>query len=564
MAFNDYWKKKAQKRRKSWAARSKRFAEQHAQLEDIRKEVYLPLGFSASFNLDDYIPLHFCKRNPFVTWRKGVFGFDEEGLRKAMEAEGANLNELAIETSHQSIRETEVPQPIIHEGPGWTPNKVWDFERKYHAWLKRVYDICTDKDTVKLTYEEVSMTINRYSREGEPFGFYELNPSEQLSKVPILMQETDFSFLNVATLLMESAAELQLRQEELNYYAKKLKLRTMDAALTDEISFELWDDRKLEKKITEYVGKEYPLEKMIESVLRPWKQTITKYFHAITEQELNNPTEKFNIFELKHNHAHSSQYIKDVLQPFFCKHGLRGVKMWIPEEGTSPLYMESQGYQAKYDSWNDAFYPNAHYSMCVIYGELNRTPLRALAYYLQKMPEISRKTGEVVIKIMHLYDQLMQQKHEAYRKNVEFLDSLAAQHKGTPVGRMMKFLRWNAGRFASAKPKGYSDFSIPTIKVLGETSFSFTEENVPQGLSMVGGQLTGTYQDEVIERWLDADCKYVYAADPVKTDIDEWVKTHRKGMFVDRWSWSVQDFLSGYSPRDSKPSLSIDFIEQKL
>jgi len=33
---------------------------------------------------------------------------------------------------------------------------------------------------------------------------------------------------------------------------------------------------------------------------------------------------------------------------------------------------------------------------------------------------------------------------------------------------------------------------------------------------------------------------------------------------VDIWSWPVQDFLSSYSPQDSKPSLSIDFIEQKL
>lgn len=562
--FNEYWKEKAQKRRKSWAAKAKRFAEQHTQLEDIRKEVYLPLGFSAGFDLDDYIPLHFCERNPFVTWRKGVFGFDEDGLRKAMDAGGANPGELVIEIGHRSIRETEVPQPKINDGKGWMPNKVWDFQKRYHAWLKRVYGICTDMETIKLTYEGASMAIKRYSREGEPFGFYELNPCEQLSKVVILMQETDFSFLNVATLLLESAAELQLRQEELNYYAKKLKLRTMDAALTDDISFELWDDKKLEKKVAEYIDKDYPVEKMLELVLRPWKQAITKYFHDITEQEINNSTEKFDAYNLKYSHDHSARYIKNVLQPFFNKHGLAGIKMWIPEKGSYPLFMENQGCLAKFVPSDDVFYPNAHYSMCVIYGELNNTPLHALAYYLQKMSDISKKTDEVVIKVMHLYDRLMQQKNENYRENVEFLDSLAAQHKGTPVSKMMKFLRWNAGRFASAKPKGYSDFSIPTIKVLGETSFSFTEENVPQGLSMVGGQLTGTYQDEVIERWLDADCKYVYAADPVKTDIDEWLKTHRKGILVDIWSWSVQDFLKTYSPQDSKPSLSIDFIEQQL
>ena len=47
--FNEYWKEKAQKIRKSWAAKAKRFADRHAQLEDIRKEVYLPLDFGANF-----------------------------------------------------------------------------------------------------------------------------------------------------------------------------------------------------------------------------------------------------------------------------------------------------------------------------------------------------------------------------------------------------------------------------------------------------------------------------------------------------------------------------------
>ena len=40
--FNDFWKEKAQKRRRSWAAKAKRFAEQPTKLEGIRKEVYLP------------------------------------------------------------------------------------------------------------------------------------------------------------------------------------------------------------------------------------------------------------------------------------------------------------------------------------------------------------------------------------------------------------------------------------------------------------------------------------------------------------------------------------------
>ena len=550
--FKKYWDKKSQKRRKSWAAKAKRFAEQHTQLEDIRKEVYLPLDFGANFSFEDYKPEHFIKLNPITSWQDKNFCFSEEGLRAALKAEGADMNSFRMSVSRQPIKGLEAPQPENKwEAYEWKPNKVYDYDRMFRSWLQRIYEICTDVETVSLSYRQITMTIKRYSTEGMPFGYYELNPCEQLTKSAMLMQETDFYTLNVATLLMEAAAEWDLRQEELNYYAKKLRIRTMDAALTDDISFELWDDKKLEKKIAEYVSKDYPVEKIIEQVLRPWKQAITKYFRDITEQELNNSIEKFNIFELKHNHAHSSQYIKDVLQPFFCKHGLRGVKMWIPEEGTSPLYMESQGYQAKYDSWNDAFYPNAHYSMCCIYGELNKSPLRALSYFLQKMLGICKKTDEVVIKVMHLYDGLMLQKHEAYRKNVEYLDSLAAQHKGTPVGRMMKFLRWNAGRFGSR-------LSVSSVKVLGETSFSFLERT-----TLMAGNQPLLHEEEVKERWIDTDCQNLYAADPVTTDFDKWVKTHGKGMRIP-WKWPVQVFLRQYSTRDSKPSLSIDFIEQKL
>jgi hypothetical protein len=555
--FNDFWKEKAQKRRKSWAAKAKRFAEQHTQLEDIRKEVYLPLDYGINFDFEDYKLFHFIKSNPLVCWQNMNFRFSEEGLRAALEAEGADMNSFRMSVSQQPIKGLEVPQleNVWEAYRFMKPNKVYDYDKKICSWLQRMYEICTDVETVRLSYRQITMIIKRYSTEGMPFGYYELNPCEQLTKSAMLMQETDFYTLNVATLLMEAAAEWELRQEELNYYAKKLKIRTMEAATTESIEFELWDDKKLEKKVAEYIDKDYPVEKIIEQVLRPWKQTITKFFHAITEQELQNATEKFDAYSLRSDFPY---YVKNVLKPYFDKQGLQAVKMWRPNEKSEVLYMENQGCLAKFVPWDDVFYPNAHYSMCVIYGKLNETPLLALAYYLQKMPEINRKTEEVVIKVIHIYDELMQQKNEKYCKNVEYLESLAAQHEGTPVGKMMKFLRWNAGRFINPKPKGYSDFSISTIKVGGETSFSFVEKDVPQGLSVVNGQLTGTYQDEVRERWLDADCQNVYVADPNTTDFDEWVKTHR------RWSWSVQDFLSGYSPRDSKPSLSIDFIEQQL
>ena len=90
--FKKYWDKKSQKRRKSWAAKAKRFAEQHTQLEDIRKEVYLPLDYGANFSFEDYKPEHFVKLNPITSWQDKNFCFSEEGLRAALKAEGADMN----------------------------------------------------------------------------------------------------------------------------------------------------------------------------------------------------------------------------------------------------------------------------------------------------------------------------------------------------------------------------------------------------------------------------------------------------------------------------------------
>ena len=548
MTFNDYWKEKAQKRRKSWAAKAKRFAERHLQLAAIRSEVvYSRMDRIEVLSL---LNEHRTVQNPIARWEPNMhFSFSEQGLREAMQAEGADVSSLTVAVSKKNI-------------VGQQPHEIAYGDMLDLASNRRdLYEKYTDLEICTINYREVTMVIYRYTYLQQPFALYEFLPCKQLSFSNLRLEETSFSTLNIATLLMEIAAEYELRQEELNYHAKKLRLRTMDAALADGIEFELWDDKKLEKKVAEYVSKDYPVEKMLELVLRPWKQAITKYFRDITEQELQNPTEKLAAYSLRSDFPY---YVKNVLQPYFDKQGLQEVKMWRPNEKSQVLYIKNQGCLAKFVPWDDAFYPNAHYSMCCIYGELNKSPLRALSYFLQKMPEISKKTDEVVIKVMHLYDGLMQQKNENYCKNVELLDSLAAQHKGTPVGKMMKFLRWNAGRFINPKSKGYSDFSISTIKVVGETAFSFVVKDVPQGLSVVNGQLTGTYKDEVRERWLDADCHTIYAADPNTTDFDEWVKTHRKGMFVDIWSWSVQDFLKTYSSQDSKPSLSFDFIEQKL
>ena len=552
-AFTKYWAGKAQKRRKSWVAKAKRYAEQHTQLEDIRKEVFLPIDYTAGFELDDYKVPHYTKTNPIVVWNQGQFEFSESGLRQAMEAKGADMSSFKMEVSRQSIVGKEAPEPKV-----WgycqnvSPNKVYDNERDYHAWLKRIYEICTEVQTCKLTYGQVTMIIRRYTTEGIRFAYYEVIPCEQLVKSAMLMEETSFNRLNIATLLMEMAAEYELRQEEMTYHAKKLKLRTMEAVTFEGIDFELWDDKKLEKKLKEYVEKDYSLFQVFDQVFRPWKTAIKKYIETVTERDNQNNRE-----ELVPRHwAVKPDYIERHLRPYLDSVGLQDVKVWLPNEKSTNIYFEYKGFLAKYHSYDKAFYPNAHYGDCSIRISV-KTTLSAIAGYLKMMPDFSQRTDEIVIKTMRLYDQMMMQHNEHYRTVVEALDPLTTQYAGTPVGKLLKYMRWEAGRLLTSK------LPLSSIKIINDRAFSYMEKDVLTQATLTPNGLTSTHEDITYERWLDPDCRIVYKEDPVTTDIEKRMKANP----YERWSWDVPSFISSFFlSRDSYVShlLSAEFFDQKL
>jgi len=542
MSFNEYWKEKAAKRRKTWVSKAKRFADQHTQLESIRKEVYLPLDFGVGFNFEDYKPRHFIKLNPIACWQDMNFCFSEDGLRTALEGEGADMSSFRMEVGCQTIKGLEAPQPENKwDVPFYTPNKVFDYEKIYLDWLKRMYEICTDVETVHLSYGQITMTIKRYSTEGMPFGYYELNPCEQLTKSAMLLQETDFYSLNVATLLMEAAAEWELRQEEFNYYAKKLKIRTMEAAISDSIKFELWDDKKLQKKIHEYIGKDYQLDKILEQVLRPWKLAIKKYFDAATERTLKEQAQTFEHFD--YYHSLRDTFLEKELVPYLNSVGLQDLETEVNEKKMK-IIIKSEGFQCSI--FNDCFriflYPNCHYERCQI-ELLPQTPLSAIGEYLKMMPMLSQRMEETIVKALHIYDQQMLHDDE-YRTTVEYLDELAKPYAGKPVGKMMKFFRWRADDLLR-RPYLHWVFPISTIKILSDRSFSY--------------QFEGT----IIERWLDAECHTVYASAPDIEDVEA-----RKGALSpvaypreDLWSMTIGNFVQWFTYQGS---LSIDFVEQKL
>lgn len=417
--FNTYWEEKAQKRRKSWAAKAKRYAEQHTQLEDIRREVFLPIDYTPGFELNDYKILHYTKKNPIVDWQSGwSFAFSEDNLHQAMEVEGADMNSFKMEINRHSLVGKEAPQPDV-TGCKNPPNKVYDIRDEYHQWLKRMYEICTDVQTCKLTYGQVTMIIRRYATEGIRFAYYEVIPCEQLVRSAMLMEETSFNRLNIATLLMEMAAEYELRQEELNYHAKQLKIRTMEAITTVNIEYKFWDDWKLQQKMIEYAEKDYPLDKVMDQVLRPWKLGVQKFMETITQRDIQDKAivlEPRNCFYVA---EYTKQFVDRNLRSYIDSQGLQEVKAYIPENNYMQCIMEYQGYRMiiKRDYSPDAFiiYPFADEDRFIESNNdkqhitLRVLTLSAIAEYLKLVPTYGPRIAAMKQKVTERYNIISKQ-----------------------------------------------------------------------------------------------------------------------------------------------------------
>ena len=373
-SFNDYWKKKAAKRKKGWAAKNERFATDHTTLEQIRSIVFQPIDYDKrGYDADAFVFSYFKTANPLIVWNQGVLSLSEPALRKALEEEGAEVQSFKMEVSKASIQGQEAPEPKITDygrykwGSSCT-NKVFDFEKKYHAWLKHVYKVCAEMELITLNYREATMTIKRYTLPGLAFAYYEVNPCVQLMKSPLLMEETGFSVLNVAFLLMDMAAEWELRQEEFNYYAKNLKVRKMEAATADRIDPEQWKELSWKEKINE----------------------VKTFMEAVIERDCAN--EVLDIPFHTHN-INMIDLLKRQMIPYFNSNGLQKVHAYIPSDSFHCIAMEYQGCRAllKYLNHKMWFYPfvNPEWSVNSEQSvEFKRLTISAIAEYLKQMPNL--------------------------------------------------------------------------------------------------------------------------------------------------------------------------------
>ena len=187
---------------------------------------------------------HECYKNPLLTLDGN--GFSEHRLRDALISLGADLSTFSM-----TITEKEK-----------------NGQRDTHA------DISLGRVTLRI--DKTSYGCKIYNR-------YKINPCLQLAKNRFTFEENEFVHVNIATLLMEMAADYELRGDEFIYHSKRLKLFKMDAVIADDITFDLPDEEKLTERLKNYAQKKYSESRMLKEVARPWLQATKKYITLMNE-----------------------------------------------------------------------------------------------------------------------------------------------------------------------------------------------------------------------------------------------------------------------------------------
>lgn len=263
--------KDAQKRRAAFEERFAVFNGHHFSLEEIKHKVnpdleikYLNyyLGESNKFRGNP---------NPIVCLTDGQFSFSEQGIRNALKKMGADLNQFKMD-----VQETE------READDCTHLVAYKKRKNVYA------QVCT------LTYKSIEMEITRWYVKDSPFSVFEIMPAKQMMcYVPkfcnrnnrlFIIRDDEFYLLDLPTLLLDLALEYQLREEEITYHTKQLRITTMQTSVLDEdhITLDAIDEATMERIIKESESNGLDKEQTFKVLVQPWMKTIHDYLVQMT------------------------------------------------------------------------------------------------------------------------------------------------------------------------------------------------------------------------------------------------------------------------------------------
>ena len=398
--FKKYWDKIAQKQRKTWESKLVRKVEKHLSAETVREDVFKPFSITPGFSYEKYKIAHFTKKNPLVEWQQGAMHFSESGLREALQQRGVNLKEFKYECSYTSSNDALFP----------------------------------DVEEISITYGKAIMKIKRSFTEGVAFGYYEIVPTTQLANtLPWKMEETGFYILDIATLLMEMDAELSLREEELSYYLKGMKLTSIEGVIIDKLEYKLWDEKEISAKVQTYL-KRYPYwdkDDMMKAAIRPWMDAVKKAMDAITEADKDNADLIFSVWgksqftgEYIKSQQELEKYIENVMRPYLRSQGLQEAKVDFYGESRSLIAIEYKGCPIllKDHIWDPQTYFQCHlypiaddkelYQSSSDYKEpydirFNLLSLSAIAWYIKQAPEHKGRILKYKEQVLNAFNEVI-------------------------------------------------------------------------------------------------------------------------------------------------------------
>ena len=245
--FNEFWTAESARRRKLWPARYKSILAKHLSTEKIKQWV-----FDYQRNGAHPISLnrrHVCKSNPIISSDDNRM-FSEERLKEQLERYGADLSSFSMTV---------------------TVNETYRNMHKYKE-VEEVVQIHLEDAVVRIT--------KSYRSDRERENCFNVYPYQG---VCIPLSQEGFYHLDTAMLLMEVVADINLRNEEYLYYRKRLRVDNMHGIAAEDISFKLWDDKKLKEKLEGYKKKKYTEKRMLGEVTRQWKIETKKYITLVTE-----------------------------------------------------------------------------------------------------------------------------------------------------------------------------------------------------------------------------------------------------------------------------------------
>ena len=263
-------KSDAQKRRDEFEEHYKTYSGHGYDLDRIKKTVNKELdskflryyhGESAKFSNEP---------NPIFSFCDGRMQFTEQGLCAALKKKGGDPELLRME--------------IVE-----LPNEDSEYNSSLYYKRKDVMkQVCT------ITYDCIQMEIKRTYVKGSPFSHYTIIPAKEMwvncnvifENDLFNLTEQEFYFLDLATLLMDLALEYRLRQEEIAYHAKQMRIHTMETALLDEeqIPLDPIDDATIESIIAECGNKGIDSGNTFKAIVQPWMDTIRDYLMLMSNK----------------------------------------------------------------------------------------------------------------------------------------------------------------------------------------------------------------------------------------------------------------------------------------